>query len=423
MTPPSARTLATLVLAGSGRSAESPTPETVLLGLPLVRRTALAARRAGFDRVFVVTDESGAASSALEGTGALAFPRNAAAAAAALSPGRIVLLPDRVVATPQWLAGLREASVEPGMLHPLGEGVGAVVETDDAAALVPILTQDPRLDEILTAWGASLGAGTPVAGVAPTLEAATTADLAAGRDLLLKSLVKKEDGILTRLISRKISLAVTRRVAGTRITPNAMTIMTATLGLAAAWSFASPSLPRQIVGGLLFLLHSILDGCDGELARLKFQESRWGGTLDFWGDNIVHVAVFSAFAIAWAAASGQTWPLVLGAMAVSGTVLGAGFIYVYAMRPRPSVGPLLTTVSPSHRSRLTEILDAVARRDFIYLVMVLALFGKGYWFLAPASVGTPLFFLSLVAVALTTRLRGAGRVPSGTGQSTPESAG
>jgi hypothetical protein len=108
-------------------------------------------------------------------------------------------------------------------------------------------------------------------------------------------------------------------------------------------------------------------------------------------------------------------------MAVSGTVLGAGFVYVYAMRPRPAVGPLLTTVSPTHRSRLTEILDAVARRDFIYLVMVLALFGKGYWFLASAAVGTPAFFLTLVVVALSNRLRDAGRIRSGTGQSTPES--
>src|SRR2546426_3192414 len=38
------------------------------------------------------------------------------------------------------------------------------------------------------------------------------------------------------------------------------------------------------------LAHSILDGCDGELARLKFQHSRWGAVLDFWCDNVVHVA-------------------------------------------------------------------------------------------------------------------------------------
>jgi hypothetical protein len=54
--------------------------------------------------------------------------------------------------------------------------------------------------------------------------------------------------------------------------------------------------------------------------------------------------------------------------------------------------------------------------------MVLALFGKGYWFLAAASVGTPAFFLTLVVVAFFNRLRGAGRIRSGTGQSTPESA-
>jgi phosphatidylglycerophosphate synthase len=209
-------------------------------------------------------------------------------------------------------------------------------------------------------------------------------------------------------VSRKISLAVTRRLAPTRVTPNAMTFVSVALGLAGAWCFSSPVLPRQAAGGILFLLHSILDGCDGELARLKFQESRFGGILDFWGDNLVHVAVFSAFALAWSEAAGEAWPLYLGALAVSGTALCAAFIYTYAMRPRPGGGPLLTTVSPSRRSRLTHVLDALARRDFIYFVAVLGLFGHAYWFLAPVSVGTPGFFLALVVMALGgRRLQGA----------------
>ncbi len=411
---------ATLVLAGTGATTPgSPTPETVLLGLPLVRRTALAARRAGFDRVYVLAGENGAISPALEGTGALAFPRGAEAT---LPPGRIVLLPDRVVASPQWLASLRDTPVPPGRLHPLG--AGALVQTDEPAPLARALARRTLLPSVVSEWRVELPAGPPVADVAPPLEVTAASDLAAAETLLLKSLVKKEDGILTKHISRKISLAVTRRVAGTRIAPNAMTLMTAALGLAAAWSFASPALGRQIAGGLLFLLHSILDGCDGELARLKFRESRFGGTLDFWGDNVVHVAVFSAFAIAWSTANGQTWPLLLGALAVSGTILGAGFVYTYAMRPRKTVaGPLLTTVSPARRSRLTEVLDAVARRDFIYLVMVLSLFGKGYWFLAAAAVGTPSFFLALVAISLMSRFGGAAASHAPSGQaSRPESA-
>jgi phosphatidylglycerophosphate synthase len=414
MTAPE-RAAATLILAGPDAAPPgSPSAEMVLLGLPLVRRAALAARRAGFDRVYVL-----AAAPVLEGTGARVFPRDAAESA--LPPGRIVLLPDRVVASPQWLASLREASVQPGRLQRLGSG--AIVETDEPAALGRTLARQSSLSSVISEWSAALPPGPPVTGVDPPLEVTTDADLPAAETFLLKGLVKKEDGILTRHISRKISLAVTRRVAGTRITPNAMTLMTASLGLAAAWAFASPALDRQVVGGLLFLLHSILDGCDGELARLKFKESRAGGTLDFWGDNVVHVAVFSAFAIAWSTASGQSWPFVLGALAVSGTILGAGFVYLYAMRPRPAAGPLLTTVSPTHRSRLTEILDAVARRDFIYLVMVLALFGKGYWFLAAAAVGTPGFFLALCFVALASRLRAAASTRSRPGQSSPESAG
>ncbi len=386
----------TLVLAGpDAPDPGTPSSATVLLGLPLVRRTALAARRAGFDRVYVLGVEAG--SPVLEGTDARAFPPEAGEAA--LPAGRIVLLPDRVVATVPWLRRLREIPVEPGRLHRLGSG--AIVQSNAPAPLARALSRHAPLPTVLSEWAAVLPAGsTGAADIDPPFEVATPADLAEAESRLLRGLIKKEDGILTKLVSRKISLAVTRRLAGTRVTPNAMTVVSVTLGLAGAWSFLSPALPRQIAGGLLFLLHSILDGCDGELARLKFQESRLGGILDFWGDNLVHVAVFSAFGIAWSTAIGRPWPLYLAGLAVAGTVLCAGFIYSYAMRPRPGGGPLLTTVSPSRRSKLTQVLDALARRDFIYFVMVLALFGKAYWFLAPVSVGTPGFFLALLVMAL-----------------------
>jgi phosphatidylglycerophosphate synthase len=238
-------------------------------------------------------------------------------------------------------------------------------------------------------------------GAAPTppFEPTSRAQIPAAESVLLRDLVKAGDGPMTRLVSRKISLAVTRRIASTRLRPNAMTVLCVALGFAAAWCFRSPEPARQAIGGVLFLLHSILDGCDGELARLKLQESRLGAVLDFWGDNLVHVAVFSAFAMAWADAVDQDWPLALGVLAVVGTLLSAGFIYVYAMRPRGDSGPLLTTVSPSRRSRLTKVLDGTGNRDFIYLVALLGLFGKAYWFLAPTAVGTPLFFLGLVVMS------------------------
>ena len=408
MTIPSA----TLVLAasdsGSGSDGRtSISAQTPLLGIPLVRRAVLSANRAGFERVFVVGGAA-AANGVLDGTGARPFPREGADSA--LPPGRIVLLPDRVAATPEWMRGARSAALEPGRLYPLGPG--AIVDAEDPAPLSRALARASGLAAIEADWAAALPAGVTAA-LAPPVEVRTEADLADAERQLLRGLVKKEDGILTRLVSRKISLAVTRRLARTAVTPNAMTLVCLALGLAAAACFASPAWPRQVAGGLLFLLHSILDGCDGELARLKFSESRLGGVLDFVADNVVHVAVFSAFAVAWSTEVGRPWPFALGALAVAGTIAGAGFVYAYAMRPRSSAGPVLTTVSPAHRSRLSEILDAVARRDFIYLVMVLALFGKGYWFLAAAAVGTPAFFASLLILALAAKRkerRGPGSV-------------
>jgi phosphatidylglycerophosphate synthase len=90
----------------------------------------------------------------------------------------------------------------------------------------------------------------------------------------------------------------------------------------------------QSIGGALFLLHSILDGCDGELARLRFQESRRGGLLDFWGDNLVHVTVFGAMGIGLARTVGARWPLWCAASAVLFTAASAYLVYHRTMRRR-----------------------------------------------------------------------------------------
>jgi hypothetical protein len=45
--------------------------------------------------------------------------------------------------------------------------------------------------------------------------------------------------------------------------------------------------------------------------------------------------------------------------------------------------------------------------------MVLSLFGRGYWFLAAAAIGTPAFFLSLLILALAAKRkerRGPGSI-------------
>ncbi|HEY1862661.1 MAG TPA: hypothetical protein VGG77_03035, partial [Roseiarcus sp.] len=54
---------------------------------------------------------------------------------------------------------------------------------------------------------------------------------------------------------------------------------------------------------------------------------------------------------------------------------------------------------------LTRLLDSASRRDFIYLVILLALFGRSNWFLVMAGIGAPIYFL---LVLLAARPEGGG---------------
>jgi phosphatidylglycerophosphate synthase len=247
----------------------------------------------------------------------------------------------------------------------------------------------------------SLAAGSANGGV--TVD--SPSDLRRAERHLLSSLVKDTEGFMSRHFERKISLAVSRRLAATPVTPNAMTFVSIAIGLVGSLFFLRATASSEIVGAMLFLLHSVLDGCDGELARLRFQESRWGGLLDFWGDNVVHAAVFSAMAIGWSRMIGELWPLALGTSAVIGTFASAYFVYRRTMGRETAEGPLYTSVATEGETRLSRVADAVSRRDFIYLVLILSAFGKAHWFVVLAAVGAPAFFLLLMAIASGERRR------------------
>lgn len=370
--------------------------DTMLLGLPLLRRIVLAASRAGFGRIVVLTPNPTEARHLLDGAPATVL--SAGETIEPLPPGRIVLLAANVLPQPQWIGRLLEMPMEPGRLYRDADRV-AVIEAVDSEAIPSIVSRGLRAPDLFTALGEVFETVDRPLDQEGMLALSTPQDVAKAEDWLVRGLVKKSDSFLSRHMSRPISLAISRRLAATQITPNTMSAVSIAIGLVGALFFLSTSPAYQLTGALLFLAHSILDGCDGELARLKFQESRWGGLVDFWGDNVVHVAVFSCMAVGWSLAVQALWPLLLGAMAVVGTVGSAGFVYWHTMRERRSAGPLFTSVVRSPVPGLSRVLDELANRDFIFGVVLLSFFGKAAWFLVLTAVGAPIFFLLLLWIA------------------------
>ncbi|RMD78705.1 MAG: di-myo-inositol-1,3'-phosphate-1'-phosphate synthase [Gammaproteobacteria bacterium] len=99
--------------------------------------------------------------------------------------------------------------------------------------------------------------------------------------LLLERLrAKANDGPVSRWLNRPLSIRLTRRLAAWPLTPNQLSVAVFLLSVLAAWLLARPGYAALAAGGLLAQAASVLDGCDGELARLRHQRSDFGGWLD-----------------------------------------------------------------------------------------------------------------------------------------------
>jgi len=234
---------------------------------------------------------------------------------------RVVLIPANLVPQPDWLRSLIQTPVEPDTLY-VDASLAALIETSEAELVLSAASRCGSARDLVGALRTRFSEAEWRFDLAGRFPVAASVDIEPAERWLLRSLIKPSEGVMSRHLERRISLALTRRLMATRVTPNAMTLVSVAIGLLGAPCFLSPAPLVQLAGALVFLAHSILDGCDGELARLKFLESRHGALLDFWGDNIVHVAVFGSMAIGWSLHLATAWPLVVGAVAVVSTLGG-----------------------------------------------------------------------------------------------------
>jgi phosphatidylglycerophosphate synthase len=97
---------------------------------------------------------------------------------------------------------------------------------------------------------------------------------------------KSQDGLVSRFINRPISRSISRLLLKTPITPSAWTLAIFALPLIGAAFLARGNYVSVVAGLLVFQIYSILDGCDGEIARAKYLESRRGSQLDGWCDTL-----------------------------------------------------------------------------------------------------------------------------------------
>jgi phosphatidylglycerophosphate synthase len=98
------------------------------------------------------------------------------------------------------------------------------------------------------------------------------------------------EGVFTRVI-RKCSVPLTEKLVRLPITANQVTVAGFGLSLLAGWAFAFGGYWWGIAGALLYYASMILDCSDGEVARAKVADSRFGAWLETATDYLSYFVV------------------------------------------------------------------------------------------------------------------------------------
>jgi phosphatidylglycerophosphate synthase len=371
-------------------------------GRTLTVRTLMAALRVGAVQILVpVSLRDAAVDRALSRTPALAAalrwigpdadpPRDEAAPWLLLPAAALIHVSalDGLLATPAPRGALLAESA--AARAPVALAPAALVRTlwKDLAAAAPL---GPELARRLSEAGAearpALGPYVPVRG---------EADLARADEALRSTLGIAVDSGVDRYLHRRCSRWITRLLVRTPVTPNQVSLTSLIIGLGAIWCFWNATPASAIWGVLLYAVASIVDHSDGEIARLTFQESRFGANLDWTIDTIIHAGLVLGIGVT--AGGPVMW--MAGLLGVAGVTLSALFARYLPreLEVGPSVG---------------GVLKHIANRDLFYLVLVAS---AALRWLAPSfvaavavvvAVGSQFYWIGCVA-----RIRRISRIGS-----------
>jgi phosphatidylglycerophosphate synthase len=202
---------------------------------------------------------------------------------------------------------------------------------------------------------------------------------------LLRRMNKSFEGPVDALINWRFSMRITRLLAKTPLTPNHVTIAAIITALVGAALATRGDYLGFALAGVLLQVNSILDSCDGELARLRFQFSKLGQWLDNLADDIVDNVMLICVGIGL----GGIWQW-LGIAAASARWAVAIFTYVsvyretgtgdvFAFRWWFERGKQTADAVYDPRSPVTWLRSFGRRDTYVFVWMIACLAAFPYW--------------------------------------------
>jgi CDP-L-myo-inositol myo-inositolphosphotransferase len=216
---------------------------------------------------------------------------------------------------------------------------------------------------------------------------------------------KSQDGFVSRYLNRPISRLVTRLLLRFPTTPNAWTLLILPIPIIASLILLYGTYWSFLWGLIFFQVFSVLDGCDGEIARAKFLESESGRRLDYLCDVFGNILLAVALGFGLSRQSGWFY---IGEGIVAAALIGANEFLLATRKPDENAAESLGGALYSRHRQLVEgsgmllfgpkfasWLIQLTKRDVAVLFFV---------FLAAVGLPSLILHLLLIVTAVTLAL-------------------
>ena len=200
----------------------------------------------------------------------------------------------------------------------------------------------------------------------------TPKSLSCAKRALLQNLSKPDDdGFISRYLNRPVSRRISEVLVRTSISPNGISLLSFVVCIIGAVMFCPGGYIWTITAGLVVQLSSIVDGCDGEVARLRFQSSKFGGWFDTILDRYADTAIVTGVSFGYWSAHphAAVW---LGAIFVLTGFIMVSYVkkeFVIRYQSKPPGGLLGRLIKRDLRI-FTVMLGAIASLQYEAMLLV-----------------------------------------------------
>jgi phosphatidylglycerophosphate synthase len=212
--------------------------------------------------------------------------------------------------------------------------------------------------------------------------------------LLKTYIIKNTGGFIAQKINKRISMPISMVLVKTRIHPNYLTVLNMIIGLLSSVFLLFNSYWLTVLGGFLFQTASVMDGVDGEVAKLTLKVSKIGSWLDTISDNSTLILFITVLSYLYYINSSGFLPVVLIVMVLAGIAVMIAMMFRYLKRYSKSGS--LVAYDREFLQKLpqndpfvfiTQKLKYITKKEFFSIAFfAICLTGKAYLFIPVIAV-------------------------------------